>query len=119
MVERLHDGHFIYKGPMNQGAPGDMGRAVVLRVGGVRVVLNENRLQNFDPEIFRCLGIEPTEQKLVVVKSVVHFRAAYGPWPAWSWRRTARASAPSTSLAFPISTSRDRCTALTRSRLRR
>ena len=74
VVERLHDGHFIYKGPMNQGAPGDIGRAVVLRVGGVRVVLNENRLQNFDPEIFRCLSIEPTEQKIVVVKSVVHFR---------------------------------------------
>ncbi|MBA2557399.1 MAG: MlrC C-terminal domain-containing protein, partial [Chloroflexi bacterium] len=61
------------------GMPGNMGRVVVLRVGGIRVVLNEYRVQNYDPEIFRCVGIEPTEQKIVVVKSVVHFRAAYEP----------------------------------------
>ena len=78
-VERLHDGKFIHKGPMSQGAPGNLGRTAVLKVGGIRVMLCENRLQNLDPEIFRCVGIEPTEQKIVVVKSVVHFRAAYEP----------------------------------------
>jgi microcystin degradation protein MlrC len=78
-IEGLHDGTFVYKGPMSQGSRGNMGRAAVLRIGGVRVILNELRVQNFDPEIFRCCGIEPTEQKVVVVKSVVHFRAAYEP----------------------------------------
>lgn len=78
-IERLHDGQFTYRGPMSRGAPGNMGRTVVLRVGGIRVMLNEYRVQNYDPEIFRCVGIEPTEQKIVVVKSVVHFRAAYEP----------------------------------------
>jgi microcystin degradation protein MlrC len=78
-VERLHDGRFAYKGPMGRGTVGNMGRTAVLKVGGVRIVLNEHRIQNYDPEIFRCVGIEPTEQKIVVVKSVVHFRAAYEP----------------------------------------
>jgi microcystin degradation protein MlrC len=82
VVERLHDGAFTYKGPMGRGARGDMGRTAVLRVGGpagLRVILNQHRVQNYDPEIFRCVGIEPTEQKVVAVKSVVHFRAAYEP----------------------------------------
>ena len=78
-VERLGDGRFTYKGPMSRGARGNMGRCAVLRVDGVRVVVNELRVQNYDPEIFRCVGIEPTEQKVVAVKSVVHFRAAYEP----------------------------------------
>ena len=67
---------------MGQGARGSMGRTAVLRVDGpgeLRVILNEHRVQNYDPEIFRCVGIEPTEQKIVAVKSVVHFRAAYAP----------------------------------------
>jgi microcystin degradation protein MlrC len=29
--------------------------------------------------LFRNLGIEPTERKLVVVKSTNHFMAAFGP----------------------------------------
>ena len=78
-VTRLSDGQFIYKGPMSQGSRGNMGRTAVLQIGGIQVILNENRVQNFDPEIFRCVGIEPTEQKILVVKSVVHFRAAYEP----------------------------------------
>jgi microcystin degradation protein MlrC len=79
VIERLHGGPFIYQGPMGRGARGNMGRAAALRIGGVRVIINEHRVQNYDPEIFRCLGIEPTEQKICVVKSVVHFRAAYEP----------------------------------------
>jgi microcystin degradation protein MlrC len=79
VVERLHDGRFTYKGSMGRGAPGNLGRTAVLRVDGVRVVLNELRVQNYDPEIFRCVGVEPLEQKVVAVKSVVHFRAAYEP----------------------------------------
>jgi microcystin degradation protein MlrC len=78
-VERLGDGRFTYKGPMSRGAPGSLGRCAVLRVEGVQVVLCSSRVQNFDPEIFRCVGVEPSEQKVVVVKSVVHFRAAYEP----------------------------------------
>ncbi|HUX87852.1 MAG TPA: M81 family metallopeptidase [Chloroflexota bacterium] len=78
-VERLHDGSFTHKGPMSRGSAGNLGRTAVLRVDGVRVVLNSQRVQNYDPEIFRCVGIEPTDQKIVVVKSVVHFRAAYEP----------------------------------------
>ena len=79
VVEWLGDGHFTYRGPMKRGTTGDLGRTALLRVGGVRLVLAERRVQNWDPEIFRCVGVEPTEQRILVVKSVVHFRAAYEP----------------------------------------
>ena len=50
-----------------------------MKVGGVEVVLITNRNQALGLELFRNVGIEPTERKLVVVKSTNHFMAAYGP----------------------------------------
>lgn len=47
--------------------------------GGVEVVLITNRTQALGLEIFRNVGIEPKERKLVVVKSTNHFMAAFGP----------------------------------------
>jgi len=43
------------------------------------VVLIDNRTQALGLELFRNVGIEPTEQKLLVVKSTNHFMGAYGP----------------------------------------
>ena len=42
-------------------------------------MLISNRTQALGLELFRNLGIEPTERKLVVVKSTNHFMAAFGP----------------------------------------
>ena len=68
---------------MGRGARGHMGRCAVLRIptrnGRVRVILNEFRIQTLDPEVFRSVGIEPTEERVLLVKSVVHFRAAFEP----------------------------------------
>ena len=50
-----------------------------MQVGGVEVVLITNRTQALGLELFRNLDIEPTERKLVVVKSTNHFMAAFGP----------------------------------------
>jgi len=83
VVERLHDGTFEYKGPMSRGARGTMGPCAVLRIptenGRVRVLVHEYRFQVVDPEMFRCVGIEPTAERIVVLKSSVHFRAAFEP----------------------------------------
>ena len=56
-----------------------LGDCAAIRVGGVEVVLISNRTQALGLELFRNLGIEPTERKLVVVKSTNHFMAAFGP----------------------------------------
>jgi microcystin degradation protein MlrC len=81
-VRNLFDGRFQYKGPMSQGAWGSLGDSAVLEVDGVRVIVSSERVQSRDPEIFRVAGIEPTEARVLVVKSAVHFRAAFEPMAA-------------------------------------
>ena len=79
VVRLLSDGKFINKGPMGTGAETDMGRTAVLRIGGVEVIATEKRLQPTDLELYRSLGVEPTEKRFIVVKSSVHYRAAHEP----------------------------------------
>jgi len=56
-----------------------MGRTVVLKVGGVEVIVTEKRIQPYDAEVLRSVGIEPSDRKLIALKSAVHFRADYTP----------------------------------------
>ena len=56
-----------------------LGDCAAIRIGGVKVVLISNRTQALGLELFRNVGIEPTEQKILLVKSTNHFMAAFGP----------------------------------------
>ena len=56
-----------------------VGDCAAIRIGGVEVVLISNRTQALGLELFRNVGIEPTDKKMVVVKSTNHFMAAFGP----------------------------------------
>ena len=56
-----------------------LGDCAAIKVGGVEVVLISNRTHALGLELFRNLGIEPSERKLVVVKSTNQFMAAFGP----------------------------------------
>jgi microcystin degradation protein MlrC len=83
-VHSLSDGDFVYEGPMETGVRNTLGRAAVLACEGrhgntVDVIVTERRVQPYDLAIFRSQGIEPTERKILVVKSVVHFRGAFMP----------------------------------------
>ena len=52
---------------------------MLFRSGGVRIVLSSVRMQAHDQAPFRHVGIEPAEQKILALKSTVHFRADFGP----------------------------------------
>jgi len=56
----------------------NVGRTVVLDIDGIEVIVTEGRFQPWDPEIFRRVGIEPTDKQILVLKSTLHYRAAYG-----------------------------------------
>jgi microcystin degradation protein MlrC len=56
-----------------------LGDCASVKLGGIEVVLISNRTQALGLELFRNLGIEPSQRKLVVVKSTNHFMAAFGP----------------------------------------
>lgn len=83
LVEKLGDGRFAFTGEMYAGSIADTGPSALLRVldteAEVRVVISSKRCQNLDQAIFTHLGVIPAEQKIVAVKSTVHFRADYDP----------------------------------------
>ena len=78
-VKMISDGKWIVKGPMGTGSEADMGATAVLLVGGNEVIITSKRLQPTDLQLYRSLGIEPTERRFIVVKSSVHYRAAHMP----------------------------------------
>ncbi|MBM3547622.1 MAG: M81 family metallopeptidase [Alphaproteobacteria bacterium] len=56
-----------------------LGDAAAVRIAGIDVVLETKRAQTFDPSLFRNLGIDPAQRRLVVVKSSNHFHAGFAP----------------------------------------
>ncbi len=83
-VVRLTDGRFTHKGVMATGVQMDVGPTAVLEVegangGSVQVITTTYRMQPTDLEMIRSQGIEPTEQQILVVKSSMHYRAAFTP----------------------------------------
>ncbi len=55
-----------------------LGRCAAIRLDGdVEVVLCENRVQAYTPDIFTCVGIDPASKRVLVVKSTNHFRAGF------------------------------------------
>jgi microcystin degradation protein MlrC len=78
-VERLGDGAFTGTGPMWRGVKVRLGPMALLRIGNVRVVVAAKRLQAADQSIFRHLGIEPAREKILGLKSSVHYRADFQP----------------------------------------
>ena len=79
VVETLSDGKFVAPGPYFGGRDMDMGPSACLRIDDIRVVVSSHKAQLADRAMFRYVGIEPTEQAILVNKSSVHFRADFEP----------------------------------------
>ena len=45
----------------------------------MKVILISHRWQTLDPEMIRIVGIEPAAERILVVKSTIHYRAAFEP----------------------------------------
>ncbi len=79
-IERLSDGNFVGTGPMAAGNPIALGPSALIEVApGVRVVLVSSKMQALDQALFTHIGVIPADCKILVLKSVVHFRADFGP----------------------------------------
>lgn len=96
-VERVGDGRFTCTGPMFKGFKMNLGPMALLRRGGVQVLLASRKCQAGDQEMFRHLGVEPATQRVVALKSSVHFRADFQPISS----EIIVARAPGPSLADP------------------
>jgi microcystin degradation protein MlrC len=79
-VEALTDGRFTCTGPMGKGNPADLGPTALIRVApGVRVIVVTRKMQALDQALFTHIGVEPQAQKILALKSSVHFRADFQP----------------------------------------
>ena len=82
-VDAVSDGNFTGTGPMSGGAQFRMGPTALLRVGGasggVRVLVTSGITQAKDQAILRHIGVDPTRERIVALKSSVHFRADFEP----------------------------------------
>jgi microcystin degradation protein MlrC len=79
VVSRLGSGQIVSSGVAIGRRKIDLGPMATLTVGGVSVVVSSKRMQAHDRELFRHVGIEPQTQKILALKSAVHFRAEFEP----------------------------------------
>ena len=99
-IERLGDGRFTCTGPMFKGFRMTLGPMALLRsrsAPGVRVALASRKCQAADQEMFRHLGLEPRRERMMGLKSSVHFRADFEPIA----REVLVVKAPGPALADP------------------
>lgn len=58
-----------------------LGPAALVRIAetNIEIVLNTNRTQTFEPDIFSNLGVDPLAKTMLLVKSTNHFHAGFAP----------------------------------------
>ena len=78
-VLRLGDGKMTTTGPSVGGRNIDLGPMALLAIDDVKIAVTTKRMQAHDQAPFRHLGIEPKDEKILALKSTVHFRADFQP----------------------------------------
>lgn len=79
-IERLGPARYVLSGHGGRNLPIDMGMSAVVRVRDVRLLCIEAPGPGSTPMMYRCVGLEPKEHRIVVVKSPAGFRAEFGPF---------------------------------------
>ncbi|HEY4164170.1 MAG TPA: M81 family metallopeptidase [Dongiaceae bacterium] len=75
----LSDGAYNGDGPMIGGLNASFGPSAVLQVDGVTILVTSEPSQMLDLQQFRAFGIDPAAKRVVGLKSMQHFRAAFAP----------------------------------------
>ena len=65
---------------MAKGNPANHGPTALIEVApGISVIVVTKKAQAYDQALFRHVGLEPADCKIIVLKSSVHFRADFAP----------------------------------------
>ena len=78
VVRKISDGRYVHEGSYMTGYVTNMGRTAVVECDNLQIVLTSLRTMPFDAQQLRCVGIEPEHQDIIVVKSAIAWKAAYG-----------------------------------------
>ncbi len=79
-VKLLSNGKFKARVEMSRGLTINMGPSAVLALpNNVDVAIISRHIEPYDPECFRCLGMEPTQRRYLMLKSRIHYRVGFYP----------------------------------------
>ena len=78
-VVALSDGQFTTTGKSIPGRKVDIGPVALLKINDIEIVVASKRMQAYDQDIFKHIGVEPSDKKILVLKSTCHFRADFDP----------------------------------------
>lgn len=76
-VVKILDGDIEPTGPMAKGMKVNLGRMALLNINGIYISVGSVRIQAADQAVFTAFGLDPKTMKILVLKSFVHFRAAF------------------------------------------
>ncbi len=75
----ISNGQYVGDGSMIGGLCGSFGPSAVVRIEGIEILVVTIPEQILDLQQFKAFGIEPEEKRVVALKSMQHFRAAFAP----------------------------------------
>ena len=75
----LSNGDYTGTGAMIGGLARSWGPSAVVRVDGIEILIVSRRSQVLDLQQFKAFGIDPEKKRIVALKSMQHFRAAFEP----------------------------------------
>lgn len=104
-VKMICDGRYVNRGPMSGGIQVDLQKSAVVMIDDIAVIISSNVTQPYDLEIFYAHGIDPLSKQVLLLKSTIHFRAAFGPIA----RKILNVSVPGLTIQDPLTVSYTRC----------
>lgn len=78
-VRAICDGEYTVSGPIYTGQRCCMGRTVLLDIGSALIVVSERPHEPWDIGVFRCVGVEPTNHRFLLLKSRMYCRPVFEP----------------------------------------
>ncbi len=79
LVSLSADGNYVGSGAMIGGLHRSWGPTAVVQVDGIDILVVSIRAQMLDLQQFQAFGIDPAAKRIVALKSMQHFRAAFEP----------------------------------------
>jgi microcystin degradation protein MlrC len=76
-VKAIADGRYRYQSTSYTGMEVNMGPTVVLKIGEIYLVTCSLKSMTIDPALYRSVGLEPRDARIVVVKTASGFRSGY------------------------------------------
>ena len=78
-VRAISNGEYTISGPIYTGTRCYMGRTVLFDIGAARIVVTEQTQEPWDLGVFTCAGLDPTQERYLILKSRMYYRPVFAP----------------------------------------